>query len=99
MIVLEGIVGNQREYIQWLVSECTMDDTPLSDILEAEAIELLAARLRTPLQIEQHLTLALEAAYRVAVKPVTAKKSVTFSPSLPQGFYKPLKLSPFNANR
>ncbi|WP_292802847.1 hypothetical protein [Nostoc sp. NMS7] len=27
--------------------------------------------MRTPLQIEQHLTLALEAAYRVAVKPVT----------------------------
>ena len=69
---LEGIVGNQREYIQWLVSECTMSDTPISDILDAEAVELLAARLRTPLQIEQHLTLALEAAYRVAVKPVTA---------------------------
>lgn len=69
---LEGIVGNQREYIQWLVSECTTSDTPISDILDAEAIELLAARLRTPLQIEQHLTLALEAAYRVAVKPVTA---------------------------
>nr|WP_322718302.1 AAA family ATPase [Nostoc sp. ChiQUE02]MDZ8231276.1 AAA family ATPase [Nostoc sp. ChiQUE02] len=69
---LEGIVGNQREYIQWLVSECTTDDTSISDILEASAIELLAARLRTPLQIEQHLTLALEAAYRVAVKPVTA---------------------------
>ncbi len=68
---LEGIVGNQREYIQWLVSECTMSDIPISDILDAEAIELLAARLRTPLQIEQHLTLALEAAYRVAVKPVT----------------------------
>ena len=60
---LEGIVGNQREYIQWLVSECTMSDIPISDILDAEAIELLAARLRTPLQIEQHLTLALEAAY------------------------------------
>ncbi|MFO0108769.1 MAG: ExeA family protein, partial [bacterium] len=68
---LEGIVGNQREYIEWLVSECTIDDTVSSDILDAEAIELLATRLRTPLQIEQHLTLAFEAAYRVAVKPVT----------------------------
>jgi hypothetical protein len=68
---LEGIVGNQREYIEWLVSECTISDTPIGEILEAEAIELLATRLLTPLQIEQHLTLALEAAYRVAVKPVT----------------------------
>jgi type II secretory pathway predicted ATPase ExeA len=71
VFALEGIVGNQREYIEWLVSECTTENTPISDILEAEAIELLAARLRTPLQIEQHLTLALEAAYRVAVKPIT----------------------------
>lgn len=69
---LEGIVGNQREYIEWLVSECTTDETAISEILEADAIELLATRLRTPLQIEQHLTLALEAAYRVAVKPVTS---------------------------
>jgi hypothetical protein len=68
---LEGMVGSQREYIEWLVSECTMVDTPIDEILEVEAIELLATRLRTPLQIEQHLTLALEAAYRVAVKPVT----------------------------
>lgn len=68
---LEGIVGNQRSYIEWLVSECTMADTPCEEILEVEAIELLATRLRTPLQIEQHLTLALEAAYRVATKPVT----------------------------
>jgi type II secretory pathway predicted ATPase ExeA len=68
---LEGMVGSQREYIEWLVSECTIEDTPIDEILEVEAIELLATRLRTPLQIEQHLTLALEAAYRVAVKPVT----------------------------
>ncbi len=68
---LEGIVGSQREYIEWLVSECTMEDTQISDILETEVVDLLATRLRTPLQIEQHLTLALEAAYRVGEKTVT----------------------------
>ncbi len=36
-----------------------------------EAIELLSERLRTPLQIEQHLMLAMEAAYHVGEKPVT----------------------------
>ena len=35
------------------------------------AIEVLASRLLTPLQIEQHLILALEEGYRVGEKPVT----------------------------
>jgi type II secretory pathway predicted ATPase ExeA len=68
---LDGIVGSQREYIEWLVSKCTIQETQIGNILEAEAIDLLATRLRTPLQIEQHLTLALEAAYQLGEKPVT----------------------------
>ncbi|MCY7274638.1 MAG: AAA family ATPase [Phormidesmis sp. CAN_BIN44] len=68
---LEGIVGSQREYIEWVVSECTTEETQIQDVLEAEAIDLLATRLRTPLQIEQQLTLAFEAAYQVGEKPVT----------------------------
>jgi hypothetical protein len=41
------------------------------DILTEEAIDMLAKHLVTPLQIEQHLTLALEEAYKVGQKPVT----------------------------
>jgi hypothetical protein len=37
------------------------------------AIDLLAAKLRTPLQIEQHLALAFEEAFRVGEKPVTVE--------------------------
>ncbi len=44
----------------------------IHDSLEVAAIDLLATRLKTPLQIEQHLKLALEEAYRVGEKPVTA---------------------------
>ena len=33
---------------------------------------VLSERLRTPLQIQQHLMLAMEAAYQVGEKPVTA---------------------------
>ena len=33
-------------------------------------MDLLASRLRTPLQIEQHLTLALETGYQASEKPV-----------------------------
>lgn len=42
-------------------------------MIDDAAVELLATRLRTPLQIEQHLVLAFEEAFRVDVKPVTAE--------------------------
>ena len=42
-------------------------------MIDDAAVELLAIRLRTPLQIEQHLVLAFEEALRVDVKPVTVE--------------------------
>jgi type II secretory pathway predicted ATPase ExeA len=69
---LDSLIGGAREYIEWLMGACTAIDTPIHDLLEVAAIDLLATRLRTPLQIEQHLTLALESAYQVGEKPVTA---------------------------
>jgi type II secretory pathway predicted ATPase ExeA len=71
VFAFDGITGSQREYIEWLIEECAQQGTEISEILEKEAIELLATRLRTPLQIEQHLTLAFEAAYLFGEKPVT----------------------------
>jgi type II secretory pathway predicted ATPase ExeA len=71
VFAFDGIAGSQREYIQWLIAECAHQGTEISEILEPEAVELLATRLRTPLQIEQHLTLAFEAAYLLGEKPVT----------------------------
>ena len=68
---LEGIVGSQREYIEWLLSKCVQENTKITDVIEATAIDLLATRLRTPLQIEQHLTLAFESAYLLGEKPVS----------------------------
>ncbi len=68
---LEGMAGSQREYITWLIDACVTEGTKLSDVLTVEAIELLSEKLRTPLQIEQHLMLAMEAAYHVGEKPVT----------------------------
>lgn len=48
-----------------------------------EALELLAERLMTPLQIEHYLTRALEQAYRVGEKPVTpAIVTQTLAPDL-----------------
>lgn len=68
---LEGMAGSQAEYITWLIDACAREGTKLSEVLTVEAIELLSERLRTPLQIEQHLMLAMEAAYHVGEKPVT----------------------------
>ena len=65
------MVGSQREYINWLIKSCTIEGTETSDILTLEAIEILSEKLRTPLQIHQHLTLAMEFAYLTGEKPVT----------------------------
>lgn len=69
---LDNLIGDRKEYIEWLVKSCLDVEIQPTEVLETEALELLAARLRTPLQIEQHLTLAFEAAYQVGEKPITA---------------------------
>jgi len=66
---LDGIKGQERAYLDWLLEQCAPADA--ADLLTPEARERLAAALSTPLQIEQYLTLALEAAYQVGQKPVT----------------------------
>ena len=68
---LEGVTGSQREYMTWLINACAHDGITIDDVLEPAAVDLLAARLRTPLQIEQHLTLALETGFQASDKPVT----------------------------
>jgi len=66
---LDGIKGQERAYLDWLLEQRAPADA--ADLLTPEARERLAAALSTPLQIEQYLTLALEAAYQVGQKPVT----------------------------
>jgi type II secretory pathway predicted ATPase ExeA len=47
----EGIQGHQRRFISWLLEQCAPDVEP-SDILAPDALDLLAQRLVTPLQIQ-----------------------------------------------
>jgi type II secretory pathway predicted ATPase ExeA len=68
---LEGVTGSQRQYMTWLIDTCATDGVGIDDMLEPAAVDLLAARLRTPLQIEQHLTLALETGFQASEKPIT----------------------------
>ncbi len=66
----EGVSGHRREFIGWLVKTCAQDGVKPVDIMDVDAIELLAERLRTALQIEMHLTLAFEHAFRLGEKRV-----------------------------
>ena len=68
---LDGIAGSQREYIHWLINSCTKKGTAVDSILMPEAIDLLATRLRTPLQIQLHLILALETGYQTGETPIS----------------------------
>ncbi len=71
IFVLEGIQGHQRVYIEWLLDRCTTAKTKKESIFTEEALDVLAERLVTPLQIGQYLILALEEAYKIGQKPVT----------------------------
>ncbi len=66
----EGIQGQQRRYITWLLEQCAPNVAP-SDIVAPDALDLLAERLITPLQIQHYLTRMLEQAHRFGEKPVT----------------------------
>lgn len=67
----EGIGTARRDYVAWLLGACAAEGVKVSDLMEEEAIDLIADRLRTPLQIEMHLTLAFEQGFRFDAKPVT----------------------------
>jgi type II secretory pathway predicted ATPase ExeA len=69
----EGVGPHRREYIAWLLKECSDDDVKVGSLMDADAIDLMAERLRTPLQIEMHLTLAFEHAFRLGAKPVSVE--------------------------
>jgi len=57
----EGMVGHQAEFIAWLLGRCLKGGADATAILEQDAVDLLAARLRTPLQLVQYLTRTLPA--------------------------------------
>ena len=68
----DGMAGNQAAYIRWLLGRCAVEGVSLDDMIEAAAIDLLAGRLKTPLQIEQHLAMAFEEAFRIGERTVSA---------------------------
>jgi type II secretory pathway predicted ATPase ExeA len=70
---LDGAIEDRQAYVSWLIGACKAKDASIASIIDDAAIALLAERLRTPLQIEQHLILAFEHGFRCGEKPVTAE--------------------------
>ncbi len=70
---LNGITSSKREYIEWLLENCLKQGTDIYSMVTEEAIDLLAERLQTPLQIEHHLSLAFAEAFEIGEKPINEK--------------------------
>ncbi|CAN5191381.1 AAA family ATPase [soil metagenome] len=69
---LDGAIDSRRQFIEWIITQCAQDDVKVNDVFESEAIDLLAEKLVTPLQVVEHLTRSLEAGHAANEKPVTA---------------------------
>jgi type II secretory pathway predicted ATPase ExeA len=41
VFTFDGITGSQREYIKWLIKECVLETTEISDILESNSYHYL----------------------------------------------------------
>jgi type II secretory pathway predicted ATPase ExeA len=65
-----GLRDQQRNYIDWVLRASLKDSMEPDEILTDEAATLLAAKLKTPLQIGQHLVRAFEAGFEMGVKPI-----------------------------
>ena len=67
-----GLRDRQRDYIDWVLKASLKEGVAPDDVLTDEAATLLAAKLKTPLQIGQHLVRAFEAGFEIGAKPIAA---------------------------
>lgn len=67
---LEGLGQEKQHYIEWVLDKCSKVKTNPHDIVARDAIELLAERLISPLQITHYLSLALAKGLTTGTKPV-----------------------------
>ena len=92
-----GIQGYERKYIEWMLVQCSNSKIKPTDIFSEQAIDLLAERLVTPLQITHYAWQALEDAYLIAQKPVSV--DVVESALSPNINYLEAKLVRYGYNR
>lgn len=68
----DGVTDSRREFIEWLLDSCSDEKTSPEDILQPEAIELIAERSATALQIHENLSRILVAGHETAERPISA---------------------------
>lgn len=67
---LEGIRGSEKQYIGWLIGQCLRKDTDPSDVFTEAAIDYMAEKFSTPLQINHYAWKSLVKAHQIGQKPV-----------------------------
>ena len=67
-----GLRDRQRDYIDWVLKASLDEHVAPDDVVTDEAATILAAKLKTPLQIGQHLVRAFEAGFEIGAKPIDA---------------------------
>ena len=65
-----GLRDRRRDYIDWVLKASLDERMAPDDVIPDEAATLLAAKLKTPLQIGQHLVRTFEAGFEIGAKPV-----------------------------
>ena len=67
-----GLRDRQRDYIDWVLRTSLDESVTPDDVITDEAATRLAAKLKTPLQIGQHLVRAFEAGFEIGARPIDA---------------------------
>src|ERR1019366_4244918 len=65
-----GLRDRQRDYIDWVLKASLDERVAPDDVVTDEAATLLSAKLKTPLQIGQHLVRAFEAGFEIGARPI-----------------------------
>jgi hypothetical protein len=67
-----GLRDRQRDYIDWALKGSLEEGVELDEVITDEAATMLAAKLKTPLQIDRRLVCAFKAGFEAAMKPTDA---------------------------
>ena len=70
---VEELGSESRAYLDWLLGECIADDVEIDAVIEPAALDLMAQRLRTPLQFAEHPDRAFEAGPCTGQKPIAVE--------------------------
>ncbi len=67
---MEGIRGNEKSYIEWLLKQCLRKNSKPTDVFTDTAVDYMAESFSTPLQINHYAWKSLVKAHQIGQKPV-----------------------------